>query len=61
MEEKSIPTSKYFGMIAFKNKVVHTNMENLDRKAKTKKGRKPFAPKKSLHAKKKEINKGFDK
>ena len=27
----------------------------------TKKGRNPFAPKKSLHAKKKEINKGFDK
>ena len=40
---------------------MHTKEENLALRAKTKKGRKPFAPKKSLHTKKKEIDKGFDK
>ena len=43
------------------NKVVHTKEENITLIARTKKGRRPFAPKKSLHAKKKEINKGFEK
>ena len=41
--------------------MVQTKEENLALMARTKKGRNPFAPKKFFHAKKKEINKNFDK
>ena len=40
---------------------MHIKKENIALTARTKKGRNPFSPKKSLCAKKKEINKGFEK
>ena len=43
------------------NKAMHTKEENLALMARTKKGRKPFAPKKYFHSKKKEITKNFEK
>ena len=43
------------------NKVVSTKEENLALTVRTKRGRKPFTPKKSLCAKKKEINTIFEK
>ena len=43
------------------NKTVHTKEENLALMARTKKGSKPFAPKKFFHSKQKEITKNFEK
>ena len=46
---------------SIQNKVVHTKVENLFITARTKKGRNSLTPKNSLRAKKKDINKGFEK
>ena len=43
------------------SKTMHTKEENLALMARTKKGRKPFTPKKFFHSKKKEITKNFEK
>ena len=47
--------------MCIQNKAVHTKEENLALMARTKKGRKPFSPKKYFHTKKKEITKNFEK
>ena len=62
MEEKRNKNLKVFFMIrGIKNKVVSNEEDNIYLMERTKKGRNPFTPKKSLHAKKKETNKGFEK
>ena len=67
MGDKNNPISKEFGMIASKKKgtskkkMASTKEDNLALMARTKKERKPYAPKNTFCAKKKEIRKGMDK